>query len=230
MFGKTEVDSWLAYVKDGGILPEKDLRILCEKIKEILIEDSNVQSVSAPVTICGDIRGNFHDLLELFEQGGQIPNSRYLFMGNYVNRGYNSVETFQLLLCLKLKYPDCITLLRGNHETRGLTSVYGFYEENMRKYGNVNAWKYCCEVFDYLGIGAVIEGKIFCIQGGLTPEIKTLDQIDLINRRVEVPYEGPFSDLLNSDPDDIDTWAFKRMQGWYFGSKVTTEFNRINDL
>ena len=96
-------------------------------------------------------------------------------MGDFVDRGYNSVETFQLLLCLKLKWPDCITLLRGNHETRGVTSVYGFYEETMRKYGNVNPWKYCCEVFDYLGIGAVIEGKIFCIHGGLSPEIKTLD-------------------------------------------------------
>ena len=231
MSGKTDVDSWLATVKDGGILPERDLRILCEKIKEILIEESNVQPVSAPVTICGDIHGQFHDLLELFEKGGQIPDTRYIFMGDFVDRGYNSVETFQLLLCLKLKYPDCITLLRGNHETRGVTSVYGFYEETMRKYGNVNPWKYCTEVFDYLGIGALIEGKIFCIHGGLSPEIKTLDQIRLIDRRMEVPHEGPFSDLMWSDPEDIDTWAISpRGAGWLFGSKVTTEFNHINDL
>ena len=231
MSGKSDVDSWLATVKDGGILPERDLRILCEKIKEILIEESNVQPVSAPVTICGDIHGQFHDLLELFEKGGQIPDTRYIFMGDFVDRGYNSVETFQLLLCLKLKYPDCITLLRGNHETRGVTSVYGFYEETMRKYGNVNPWKYCTEVFDYLGIGAVIEGKIFCIHGGLSPEIKTLDQIRLIDRRMEVPHEGPFSDLMWSDPEDIDTWAISpRGAGWLFGSKVTTEFNHLNDL
>ena len=231
MSGKSDVDSWLATVKDGGILPERDLRILCEKIKEILIEESNVQPVSAPVTICGDIHGQFHDLLELFEKGGQIPDTRYIFMGDFVDRGYNSVETFQLLLCLKLKWPDCITLLRGNHETRGVTSVYGFYEETLRKYGNVNPWKYCTEVFDYLGIGAVIEGKIFCIHGGLSPEIKTLDQIRLIDRRMEVPHEGPFSDLMWSDPEDIETWAISpRGAGWLFGSKVTSEFNHINDL
>lgn len=226
-----DVDSWLATVKEGGILPERDLRLLCEKLKEILIEESNVQPVSAPVTICGDIHGQFHDLLELFNKGGQIPDTRYIFMGDFVDRGYNSVETFQLLMCLKLKYPHCITLLRGNHETRGVTSVYGFYEETLRKYGNANPWKYCTEVFDYLGIGAVIEGKIFCIHGGLSPQIKTLDQIRLIDRRMEVPHEGPFSDLMWSDPEDIDAWALSpRGAGWLFGARVTSEFNQINDL
>ena len=226
-----DVDQWLATVKSGGILPERDLRLLCEKIKEILIEESNVQPVSAPVTICGDIHGQFHDLLALFEKGGEIPDTRYVFMGDFVDRGFNSVETFQLLLCLKLKYPNCITLLRGNHETRGVTSVYGFYEETMRKYGNANPWKYCTEVFDYLGIGAVIEGKIFCIHGGLSPQIKTLDQIRLIDRRMEVPHEGPFSDLMWSDPEEIETWAVSpRGAGYLFGHIVTSEFNQINDL
>ena len=92
--------------------------MLCEKLKEILIEESNVQPVQAPVTICGDIHGQFHDLLELFKKGGEIPNTRYIFMGDFVDRGFNSVETFQLLMCLKLKYPGHITLLRGNHESR----------------------------------------------------------------------------------------------------------------
>merc|ERR1711976_510032 len=227
----TMEDKWLEQLKQGKCMTERDLRILCEKIKEILIEESNVQPVSAPVTICGDIHRQFHDLLELFNKGGQIPDTRYVFMGDFVDRGYNSVETFQLLLCLKLKYPHCITLLRGNHETRGVTSVYGFYEETMRKYGNANPWKYCTEVFDYLGIGAVIEGKIFCIHGGLSPQIKTLDQVRLIDRRMEVPHEGPFSDLMWSDPEDIETWAVSpRGAGYLFGHRVTTEFNQINDL
>ena len=228
---ETDADRWLETVKGGTILPERELRILCEKIKEILIEESNVQPVKAPVVICGDIHGQFHDLLELFSKGGEIPESRYIFMGDFVDRGFNSVETFQLLLCLKLKYPSHITLLRGNHETRQITTVYGFYDETIRKYGNANPWKYCTEVFDYLGIGAVVEGKIFCIHGGLSPEIKTIDQIRLIDRRMEIPHEGPFCDLMWSDPEDIETWGVSnRGAGWMFGSKVTSEFNQINDI
>ena len=152
-------------------------------------------------------------------------------MGDFVDRGYNSVDTFQLLLCLKLKYPSHITLLRGNHETRQITTVYGFYDETIRKYGNANPWKYCTEVFDYLGISALVEGKIFCIHAGLSPEIKTVDQIRLIDRKMEIPHEGPFCDLMWSDPEDIETWAMSpRGAGWLFGSKVTTEFNHINDF
>lgn len=152
-------------------------------------------------------------------------------MGDFVDRGYNSVETFEMLMCLKLKYPDCITLLRGNHETRQVTTVYGFYDECIRKYGNANPWKYCVEVFDYLGVAAIVEGKIFCIHGGLSPDIKTLDQIRLFERRMELPHEGPFCDLLWSDPEDIETWALSpRGAGWLFGSKVTNEFCHINDL
>ena len=110
-------------------------------------------------------------MLELFRIGGQVPQTKYIIMGDFVDRGYNSVETFQYLLLLKLQYPDSITLLRGNHETRQTTTIYGFYDESMRKYGNSNAWKYSTDLMDYLGIGAVIDGHIFCIHGGLSPKI-----------------------------------------------------------
>lgn len=175
MSGKLDLDYWLQTVKSGGLLPERELRILCEKMKEILIEESNVQPVSAPVTICGDIHGQFHDLVDLFKAGGEIPDTKYVFLGDYVDRGYYSVETFTYLMLLKARHPGSITLLRGNHETRQITTVYGFYDEIMRKYGNSNPWKYCTEVFDYLGVGAVIEGSIFCVHAGLSPDIKTLD-------------------------------------------------------
>ena len=200
MFG--DIDSWLAHIRDGGILPERTFRVVCEQIKEILIDESNVQAVSAPVTIVGKIHGHFHDLLEIFEKGGQIPDTRYIFLGNFVNRGYNSVETIHLLFCLKLKYPNCITILRGCHETRHVSQVYGLYDEIMRKYGNANAWKYCTEVFDYLGIAALVDGKILCLYGGLSPEINNIDQISLIDRVQEIPYEGARCDLAWSKADE----------------------------
>ena len=143
------------------------------------MEESNVQPVSSPVTVCGDVHGQFDDLLELFRTGGEVPHTKYIFMGDFVDRGHNSVETFELLLCLKAKYPDSITLLRGNHESRQITQVYGFYEECVRKYGNPNPWKYCTEVMDYLNLCAVIDGKVFCVHGGLSPDIRTIDQVSL---------------------------------------------------
>ncbi len=187
-----------------------------------------MQPVSAPVVICGDIHGQFYDLLELFKTGGEIPDSRYVFMGDYVDRGYHSVETFTYLLCLKLKYPGHITILRGNHESRQISMSYGFYEEILRKYGNVNTWKYFTDVFDYLNIGALIEGKIFCIHGGLSPSISTVDQIRLINRKVEIPHEGPFCDLMWSDPDNVESWYLSgRGAGWIYGWKVVKEVKLI---
>jgi hypothetical protein len=98
------------------------VRSLCEKAKEILMQENNVQPVKCPVTICGDIHGQFHDLAELFRIGGKCPDTNYLFMGDYVDRGYYSVETASLLVALKVRYPDRITILRGNHESRQVRS------------------------------------------------------------------------------------------------------------
>ena len=225
------VDKWLETLKEGKCIPENDIKSLCDKVKEIFIEENNVQPVTAPVIICGDIHGQIYDLFELFEKGGQIPDSKYVFMGDYVDRGYNSVEVFSLLLALKLKYPNYITLLRGNHESRQISFTYGFLEEVNRKYGNSNVWNYFTDLFDYLPIAALIEGKIFCIHGGLSPLISTVDQIRLINRKMEIPHEGAFCDLMWSDPDDIETWLMScRGAGWIFGYKVVDEFNYINNL
>ena len=224
-------DKWIETVKQCKCLSEHDLKLLCDKVKELLSEESNVQPISAPVIVCGDIHGQFFDLMNLFEKGGDLPEQKYLFLGDYVDRGYNSVETLEYLLCLKLKYQGRITLLRGNHESRQICFSYGFYEEITRKYGNANPWRYFNDLFDYLPIAAIIEGKIFCVHGGLSPLISTVDQIRLINRKQEIPHEGAYCDLMWSDPDEIEAWVISaRGAGYVFGWKVVNEFNRINDL
>ncbi|KAJ3207869.1 Protein phosphatase methylesterase 1 [Entophlyctis luteolus] len=240
-------DEWLETVRKCEYLPEPDIKKLCEmvlsevtfpspitymlKVKELLMEESNIQPVNAPVIVCGDIHGQFYDLMELFRVGGEIPNFSYIFMGDFVDRGYYSLETFTLLLALKARYPDKITLLRGNHESRQITQVYGFYDECQTKYGNANVWKYCCSVFDFLTLAAIIDGRVLCVHGGLSPDVRTLDQIRTIQRCQEVPHDGAFCDLMWSDPDDIETWAVSpRGAGWLFGSKVTKEFNHVNNL
>lgn len=109
--------------------------------------------------------------------------------------------------------------------------MYGFYDEINAKYGNTNVWNYCMDTFDYLPLGASIEGEVLCIHGGLSPEIKTIDQIRLIDRKQEVPNKGPFSDLMWSDPGDVDTWVIsQRGAGWIFGERVVNEFNHLNGL
>ncbi|XP_054920335.1 serine/threonine-protein phosphatase 4 catalytic subunit isoform X2 [Dermacentor andersoni] len=181
--------------------------------------------------VCGDIHGQFYDLKELFKVGGDVPDTNYLFMGDFVDRGFYSVETFLLLLALKVRYPDRITLIRGNHESRQITQVYGFYDECLRKYGSITVWRYCTEIFDYLSLSAVIDGKIFCVHGGLSPSIQTLDQIRTIDRKQEVPHDGPMCDLLWSDPEDTQGWGVSpRGAGYLFGSDVVSQFNATNHI
>ncbi|XP_058097796.1 phytochrome-associated serine/threonine-protein phosphatase isoform X2 [Magnolia sinica] len=189
-----DLDLWISKVKEGQHLMEDELQLLCEYVKEILIEESNVQPVNSPVTVCGDIHGQFHDLMKLFQTGGHVPETNYVFMGDFVDRGYNSLEVFTILLLLKARYPANITLLRGNHESRQLTQV-------------------------------------LCVHGGLSPDVRTIDQMRVIERNCEIPHEGPFCDLMWSDPEEIETWAVSpRGAGWLFGSRVTSEFNHVNNL
>jgi len=225
------LDQWIQHIRECKPLEEKYLKQLCDLVREILVEESNVHPVQSPVSVCGDVHGQFYDVLKLFRENGEIPETSYVFMGDFVDRGNHSVETLELLLAYKARHPDRITLIRGNHECRQVTQVYGFYEECVRKYGSASAWKYCTDVFDYLPLAALIDSRVLCVHGGLSPDLTTLDQIRLLDRNCEIPHEGPFCDLMWSDPEDIETWSVsQRGAGYVFGSKVTAHFNQLNGL
>jgi serine/threonine-protein phosphatase 2A catalytic subunit len=155
-----DLDKYISDLKNCKFLPESEVKTICDRAKEILAKEDNVQNVRAPVTICGDVHGQFHDLIELFKIGGNCPETNYLFMGDYVDRGFYSVETFSLLICLKVRYPSRIYLTRGNHESRNVTQVYGFYDECNKKYGNGNVWKYFTDLFDYLPLACLVDNKV----------------------------------------------------------------------
>lgn len=227
----SDLDRQIETLRNCQTIKEAEVKVLCQKAMDILMEESNVQRVDAPVTICGDIHGQFYDIKELFNVGGQCPDTNYLFLGDFVDRGFYSVETFLLLLALKVRYPDRITLIRGNHESRQITQVYGFYDECLRKYGSVNVWRYCTEIFDYLSLSALIEDRVLCVHGGLSPSINTLNQIRVLDRKQEVPHDGPMCDLLWSDPEDIEGWGLSpRGAGYLFGHQVVKQFNHTNNL
>ena len=227
-----DLDGWIGRLLKCQQLNESEVIQLCEKLKEVYMREQNVQPVRAPVTVCGDIHGQFHDLMELFKLSGKPPDVNYLFLGDYVDRGYYSVECVCLLFSYKLRYPDRITLLRGNHETRAITQVYGFYDECIRKYGNANIWKNLTDVFDYLPLTAIIENQLFCLHGGLSPKLNTLDMIRQLERMQEVPHEGAMCDLLWSDPDDeVEGWGpSPRGAGFIFGKSISQKFCHENGL
>lgn len=226
-----DLDQWIEKLLKCQLLNESEVLLLCEKSKEIFGKELNVQPVRAPVTICGDVHGQFHDLMELFKISGFPPDVNYLFLGDYVDRGYYSVECVCLLFAYKLRYPDRITLLRGNHETRIITQVYGFYDECLRKYGNANIWKNLTDTFDFLPLTAIVENQLFCLHGGLSPSLNSLDMIRQLERVQEIPSEGGMCDLLWSDPDEVEGWgASPRNAGFVFGKRVSQEFTRANGL
>lgn len=227
-----DIDSLISSLMACQLPKEPEVKSLCDKAKEILIKEENVAFLSAPITVCGDIHGQFEDLKELFDVGGELPDTNYIFMGDFVDRGYNSVETFLLLLSLKVKYPKRLTLLRGNHESRQITQVYGFYDECVRKYGSGNVWKYCTDIFDLFSLAAVIDNRIYCVHGGLSPQAERIDDIKTIDRKQEVPHDGPMSDMLWSDPD-IEVKGFgvsPRGAGFLFGEGEALKFNRTNGI
>jgi len=227
-----DVNKIIATLKKCEIIPESDVKQLCSKAKEILREERNVHKVPSPATVVGDIHGQFWDLIELFEVGGEVPDVSYVFMGDFVDRGYYSVETFLLLLALKVRHKNYVTLIRGNHESRQITQVYGFYDECLKKYGSVTVWKECVDVFDCLCLSAIVNEEIFCVHGGLSPSIDTVDQIDDIQRTREPPHEGSMCDLMWSDPDeDIQGWGISaRGAGYVFGPDIVDQFLHSNNL
>ena len=179
----------------------------------------------------GDLHGQYFDLLRLFEYGGFPPESNYLFLGDYVDRGKQSLETICLLLAYKIKYPENFFLLRGNHECASINRIYGFYDECKRRY-SIKLWKQFQELFNALPLAALVEAKIFCIHGGLSPDMESPDDLKRVARPVDVPDTGLLCDTLWSDPDkDISGWAENdRGVSYTFGADVVERFLERNEL
>ncbi|KAI8898070.1 Metallo-dependent phosphatase [Globomyces pollinis-pini] len=233
------IDDLISKCYTKQLLLPSQIKELCERVKELLIQEGNVPQVKTPVTVVGDIHGQFYDLLEIFKIGGYCPDANYIFLGDYVDRGAYSVEVITLLICLKLRYPTRVTLVRGNHESRAVTTTYGFYSECMRKFDGPAVWTYFTDLFDYLVLAVVIDNTILCVHGGLSPSIHTIDQIKAIDRFKEIPHEGPMADLVWSDPIAYDTSTdcpenyfnvSSRGAGYVFGKAVTKMFLEMNQL
>ena len=212
-------------------LKEEEIKFLIDKSTQIIKDEKMLVELEAPLHVCGDIHGQYYDLLRIFEHCGYPGDFNYLFLGDYVDRGKQSLETVCLLLCYKIKFPNKVTLLRGNHESSVTNRIYGFYDECKRRY-NVRLWRSFTDLFNFLPVAAIIDEKILCMHGGLSPELKNLQNIKDINRPTDIPDSGLLCDLLWSDPDkDIAEYDVNdRGVSVIFGEKIVQDFNKKNDL
>mmetsp|Transcript_48835 Transcript_48835/g.125842 ORF Transcript_48835/g.125842 Transcript_48835/m.125842 type:complete len:308 (-) Transcript_48835:98-1021(-) len=211
--------------------PESQVKGICTNVGEIFMSQETLLELEAPITIVGDIHGQFHDLLRLLEFGGFPPQTNYLFLGDYVDRGKQSLEVLILLLVYKSKYPENFFMLRGNHECAAITRIYGFYDECKRRY-NLKVWKLFIDVFNRLPFVAVIDDKIFCVHGGLSPEVNNMEQIRRIVRPTDVPEVGSICDFLWADPEiDMQGWAESdRGVSYIFGPDIVSNFLKKHDF
>ncbi|CAG8675747.1 9201_t:CDS:2, partial [Funneliformis caledonium] len=190
-------------------LAEFEIKYLCTKAREIFISQPILLELEAPIKICAN----------------------YLFLGDYVDRGKQSLETICLLLAYKIKYPENFFILRGNHECASINRIYGFYDECKRRY-NIKLWKTFTDCFNCLPIAAIIDEKIFTMHGGLSPDLQSMEQIRRVMRPTDVPDTGLLCDLLWSDPDkDISGWSENdRGVSFTFGPDVVSRFLQKHDM
>lgn len=212
-------------------IAEADIKSLIFQVRKVFLAQDTLLELTAPIKVCGDIHGQYIDLLRLFEYGGYPSDTNYLFLGDYVDRGKQSLEVVILLFCFKLKYPDNFFLLRGNHESASINRLYGFYEECKMRYSE-ELWKLFTDCFNCLPLCAIISQKIFCTHGGLSPELHSIDQIRCLARPTDIPDQGLLCDLLWSDPDkNVTGWGDNdRGVSFTFGQNIVNRFLKHNDF
>lgn len=212
-------------------LPEDLIVKIVRAAREIFLQQPMLIEVSAPVNICGDTHGQYSDLLRLFEIGGFPPDANYVFLGDYVDRAKQSIEVITLALAYKIKFPESFFLLRGNHECASLNRIYGFYDECKRRY-SVKLWRIFADCFNCMPVAAVVEDKILCMHGGLSPDLDHLSQIFDIPRPTDVPDEGLLCDLLWADPDpQVMGWGYNaRGVSYTFGHDIIADFLQRHGL
>lgn len=238
LFDKNLIPYWKKvrdFLTREGKLKKSDIIFMISQFVELVSNEPNVIYLDDPISIVGDIHGQYYDLIKIFDVVESPDECKYCFLGDYVDRGSFSIECMILLISLKLCFPDKITLLRGNHESRQVTSYFNFYNECIYKY-DVEIYEKFVSAFECLPICAILNKKIMLVHGGISPTIKSLTEILNIDRFNEVPSKGVFCDLLWSDPTESDDFQFdwiineKRNCSYVYGFVSLANFLNSNKL
>lgn len=212
-------------------LTEAEVRYLVMESRELFMSQPMLLDMDAPIRICGDIHGQYTDLLRIFDLVGYPSEHNFCFLGDYVDRGKHSLETICLLFAYKIRYPQNFFLLRGNHECSSINRIYGFFDECKRRY-SVKLWKQFTDTFNCMPVAGLVEERVLCMHGGLSPELQHLDQIRKILRPTDVPDSGLICDLLWADPSEQTVGWGQNDRGvsCTFGTDVVKKMCDLLDL
>ena len=199
----------------------------------MFLNESMLLEIDGPVVVVGSIRGQFDDLEAIFSKLGDPSKTRYLFLGDIVDRGKFSTLCISLILLYKIKFPRNIYLIRGKHECASINRIYGFYDEMKRHYGLIQPWKRFSNVFNSLPLAAIVSKQYWCVSAGLSPELQRAESLNSIVRPTDVPDQGIITDLLWSEfYSDTVGWDLGsgRSVSYSFGCDVAKTFLKENNL
>jgi len=199
--GSVNLNNLKDHLNKEGRLSKRDCLRLTRAASALFKGEPNLLRLRDPIAVCGDVHGQFFDLMQLMKTAGNPARIKYLFLGDYVDRGQFSTEVVFYLFAHKISYHRTFFMIRGNHECRHLTQFFNFKEECIYKY-DLEVYDEIMCAFDHLPLAATINHKFLCVHGGLSPDISLLKDIADLNRHRETPREGPFCDLLWADPYD----------------------------
>lgn len=189
------------FKKEGKLKQTQVLKII-KMATKLFESEPNILTVPSPVTVCGDVHGQFYDVCKLFEICGDPDKTSFLFLGDYVDRGSYSLEVLILLYAMKINHPTTFTMLRGNHETKQMTQHFTYKSECLVKY-SIDVYHESLKSFCALPIAAIMNKQFFCVHGGISKDIRYISDVEKINRfQVDFPSHGAFCDLMWSDPSN----------------------------
>lgn len=219
---------YLERLKNLDYFNPKEIREICTKFIALQSLEPNVVHTTSPVTCVGDIHGQFYDLLNIFKLFKECSEKKYIFLGDYVDRGKQSLHTYLILCVYKILYPHNIFLIRGNHEIRNLRSdfrveIFNIYKSNF-------VYDIVSETFSSLLVGVIIDARILCVHGGISPgcvSISKMQKIDRFSKKID----PVFNDIMWSDPYKENYFRLStRGAGWSYGADAVRRFLMMNNL
>jgi len=225
------------HLQKEGRIAKEDIIKLINDANKLFKNEGNLIYLDDPLNVVGDIHGQYYDAIKILEIGGDPANTKYLFLGDFVDRGSFSIEVLVLLYSVKLCYPQTIVMLRGNHECRQMTTFFNFRSECLYKYDQ-EIYDMFMDSFDLMPLSCIINGKFLAVHGGISPELKTIEDIKRIDRFKEPPKQGLICDLLWADPVENEhgvcesTYRANDVRGcsYFYGSEAVNKFLDQNNL